>query len=334
MKFFLILCCLFLSFGAIAESQSCSEITDDTKRLECFDAHQKENTEDKRKNSAQGRAIFESRTDYDSLLSARWELDDDLGEFIIRPYKPVYFLPIYHSSDVNRLPQTPNPNTTLTEELNLDHLEAKIQLSFKTKLGNDLLGSDIDLWLGYTQSSYWQIYNSDESRPFRETNHEPEFVFVLPTDYSFLGYRGRLLSLSLNHQSNGQDEPSSRSWNRAILNIGFEQPDWVFIIRRWWRLPETSDKEDENPQIEDYVGRAELFIVHRRENSHQISLQLRHSLRDGEDNRGSMSLNWSYPCFDRLRCHAQLFSGYGESLIDYNHRKTSIGLGVALLEWF
>ena len=224
--------------------------------------------------------------------------------------------------------------TSLSEPLNLDHVEAKFQLSFKTKLADGLIGNNIDLWLGYTQTSRWQIYNEEESRPFRETNHEPELIFTLGTDYKLLGWNARLLSLSLNHQSTGQDEPQSRSWNRVILTVGLERPDWVLYIRPWWRIPETSDEEDENPDIVDYVGRAEFLLIHRRSNSHQISTRIRHSLKGGDDNRGSIDLNWSYPCFDRLRCHAQLFVGYGESLIDYNHDTTAIGLGVNLIDWF
>jgi phospholipase A1 len=53
-----------------------------------------------------------------------------------------------------------------------------------------------------------------------------------------------------------------------------------------------------------------------------------------EDAHGSVNLEWSYPCFNRLRCHAQIFHGYGVNLIDYNYKLTSVGLGVALVEWF
>lgn len=323
-----------LSLDLHAETP-CWQIESQTKRLNCYD----ELNQKQRESEGDPREIdwmlstTSSRDDKYSLLNERWELDSDLGEFIFRAYKPVYFSPIFYNDKVNRLPQTDNPDTTVTEPLSLDHVEAKFQLSFKTKLANDLIGENGDLWLGYTQSSRWQIYNDDDSRPFRETNHEPEFMFVWRTDYQLGRYRGRMISLSINHQSNGRDEPLSRSWNRAILSIGFDRPDWVILFRPWYRIPEISDK-DENPDIMDYIGRGELLVVHRRRNSHQISGQLRHSLKSGDDSRGSINLNWSYPCFDRLRCHAQIFHGYGESLIDYNHRTTSVGLGVALLEWF
>lgn len=324
-----------VSLTSLAQD-SCWDIENDAKRLACYDHLKQSGPEstDKQSSTQQGKIIQLPTGKNSSLLNERWELNFDDENFTFKAYKPVYFFPIFYSSKLNQIPQTDNPLTTSTDSLNLDHLEAKFQLSFKTRLANDLFRNNGDLWLGYTQSSRWQIYNGDESRPFRETNHEPEFIFVWRTDYRLLGFQGQMLSLSLNHQSNGQDEPRSRSWNRAILTIGFDRPDWAVLIRPWWRLPETSDEEDENPDIQDYVGRSELLIVHRRSNSHQIAAQIRHSLKGGDDSRGSINLNWSYPCFDRLRCHAQIFHGYGESLIDYNHNTTSVGLGVALLEWF
>ena len=317
------------------DQPACYQIADESERLDCYD---KQNLPLEEPSSSPvdewDRHISQTDDARFSLLNDRWELDINRGRFVFRPYKPVYFFPLFYSSDVNRLPGSSNPRTTVTEPINLDHTESKFQLSFKTKLGNDLLGQNGDLWLGYTQTSRWQIYNSNESRPFRETNHEPEFIFTWRTNTRLLGFKARLLSLSLNHQSNGQDEPLSRSWNRIILTVGLDRPDWVVMFRPWWRIPETSNEEDENPDIQDFVGRAEFLVVHRKGNSHQISTRIRHSLRDGEEARGSIELNWSYPCFDRLRCHAQVFDGYGESLIDYNHSSTAIGLGVDLIEWF
>jgi len=316
--------------------EHCWKIEDDALRLACYDRLSKTETDeavDPRLSYWQDRYPDRRDTVY-SLLNSRWELTENLGKFILRPYKPVYFLPLFYSNDPNPLPRSGNPLTSVDEPLDLDYSEAKMQLSFKTKLEDNLFGENIDLWFGFTQSSHWQIYNSNASRPFRETNYEPELMLVHALDFRLGSYTARMVSLSFNHQSNGRSEPLSRSWNRIILTLGFDKPDWAIQFRPWWRLPEASDEEDENPDIVDYVGRAELLVVHRKGNTQQIAAQFRHSLRDGAASRGSVTIDWSYPCFDRLRCHVQIFNGYGESLIDFNHRTTSVGVGMALLEWF
>ncbi len=321
---YLLIFLTILNHNLTLAETTCTTLSDNIARLACFD---RQNTQ-----PDQLDALNKQTKDF-SLLNQRWELEQDQIQFAFRAYKPVYFLPLFYSATPNELPQTDNPRTTLTEPLNLDFLESKLQLSFKTKLINNLFNDNGDLWFGYTQSSRWQTYNGDESRPFRETNHEPEFMFVWRTHYKWLGFDGRMLGLSLNHQSNGQKEPLSRSWNRLIATIGLDKPDWALLFRPWWRIPEISATEDENPNIESYIGRGEILLVHKRENAHQISTQIRHAMNFNKPN-GSIKIEWSYPCFDRLRCHAQLFHGYGESLIDYNHKTTQFGIGVALVEWY
>ena len=257
-----------------------------------------------------------------SLLDKRWELSPDskLGTWNIRAYKPVYLLPVFWSSKKNEFPDSPNPRNTVDEDQNLKSTEAKFQISLKTKAVENLFGDNGDLWVGYTQSSRWQVYNEDESRPFRETNYEPEASLMFRTNYEILGLNARLLGITLNHQSNGRSDPLSRSWNRAILNLGFERDNFALMIRPWYRFDENA-KDDNNPDIKDYVGRGDITAFYRKDD-HDFSLMLRHSLKGGDDSHGAVQFDWSFPIHGKLRGQFQLFDGYGESLIDYNHRAT------------
>lgn len=269
-----------------------------------------------------------------SLLDSRWELapESKLGTFNFRAYKPVYLMPLFWTDAPNEQPTSSDPRNVPAERRSLKEVEAKFQLSFKTKLAQDLFGDNGDLWAGYTQSSRWQVYDGEQSRAFRETNHEPEVMLVFRNGYSLGGWRGRMTGIALNHQSNGRADPESRSWNRIIVSVGLDRRDWALVVRPWWRIPDPAG-EDENPDIEDYIGRGDLTLVHRR-NGHEFALAARHSLRTGDDSRGAVQFDWGFPLSRTLRGHLQVFDGYGESLIDYDHRGTWVGLGVSLLEWY
>ncbi|MFW1857170.1 phospholipase A [Acinetobacter defluvii] len=266
-----------------------------------------------------------------SLLDKRWELSPDskLGTWNIRAYQPVYLLPAYWTSNKNEFPHSPNPQNTVKEAQDLKSTEAKFQISLKTKAVENLIGDNGDLWVGYTQSSRWQVYNEDESRPFRETNYEPEASLMFRTNYQVLGLNGRLLGLTLNHQSNGRSDPLSRSWNRVILNLGFEKDNFALMVRPWYRISEDFS-DDNNPDIKNYIGRGDMTAFYRWK-EHDFSLMLRHSLKGGDDSHGAAQFDWAFPIKGKLRGHFQLFDGYGESLIDYNHRATYVGLGVSLM---
>lgn len=269
-----------------------------------------------------------------SLLDSRWELSPEskLGTWNIRSYQPVYLMPGFWTSKKNEFPQSENPENTVKEDQNLTSTEAKFQLSLKSKAVENILGDNGDLWLGYTQSSRWQVYNSEESRPFRETNYEPEASLIFRTNYDLLGLNWRMLGLTINHQSNGRSDPLSRSWNRVMLNLGFEKDNFALMVRPWYRFEEKRE-DDNNPEIKNYIGRGDMTAFYRYK-EHDFSLMLRHTLKGGDENRGAVQFDWSFPISGRLRGQFQLFDGYGESLIDYNHRATYVGLGVSLMNWF
>jgi phospholipase A1 len=175
-------------------------------------------------------------------------------------------LPAFWTSDKNEFPSSPNPNNTVKDQQNLTSTEAKFQISLKTKALENILGDNGDLWLGYTQSSHWQVYNSEESRPFRETNYEPEASLMFRTNYEILGLNARLLGVTLNHQSNGRSDPLSRSWNRVIFNLGFEKDNFALMLRPWYRVEEKA-KDDNNPDIKDYMGRGDLTAFYRHDDN-------------------------------------------------------------------
>ena len=268
-----------------------------------------------------------------SLLDSRWELakDSKLGVFQLRGYKPLYLMPVFWTSDKNEMPHSPNPRNTVTEPQPLDNTEAKFQLSFKTKFAENLFGDHGDLWGGYTQSSRWQVYNGEESRPFRETNYEPEVMLVFRNNYSLGGWKGRMAGVGINHQSNGRNDPLSRSWNRVIFTVGLDRENWALVLRPWWRVPDGND--DDNPDIEDYIGRGDAMLTYSK-GGHEFTVLARHSLRTGDKSHGALQLDWGFPIHRSFRGHIQAFHGYGESLIDYNHKATYIGLGISLLEWY
>ncbi|MEJ1961598.1 MAG: phospholipase A [Gammaproteobacteria bacterium] len=270
-----------------------------------------------------------------SLLDQRWELDPEQkqGTFGVDPHKPVYILAAFHASSANNLPSSPSEGHSVIDSLRLKNTETKFQISLKSKLWEDIIGDYSDLWFGYTQSSRWQLFNATLSRPFRETDYEPELILNFRTHYELpLGWDMRMSGVSLTHVSNGRDIPLSRSWNRVIAQIGFDRPGWTIVARPWWRIHEDASSDD-NPDIENYMGRGEVQVT-RNWGEHEISAVLRHSLRGGDRSHGSMELNWAFPIHGKLKGYLQYFTGYGESLIDYNHTANYVGLGVSLIEWY
>ncbi|MGB8239445.1 MAG: phospholipase A, partial [Azonexus sp.] len=148
------------------------------------------------------------------------------------------------------------------------------------------------------------------------------------------GFKWKLLNAGYNHQStgrsdilsNGTDNGLSRSWDRLFAEFGVERENLALFGTLWYRLPEDSNKDD-NSDISDYYGYGKLSALYRwRGNT--FSASVRGNLSTG---KGAVEANWfSPPLIGPLRGYVQVFSGYGESLIDYNWNQTTIGAGVAL----
>ena len=305
------------AFTAEDDYARCRAIQDDKARLACFD--------DLRpvKAGASG-----------SYLERAWRLgaeDSRIGIDNVQPYRPIYIVLGKHTDNVNTQPSSPAPDHTVPAPIPWSAEELMFQLSFKSELmsrkdfDGKLLGlKNVRLWFAYTQRSFWQVYNAQLSRPFRDTDYEPEAIFTFGTGNDTDGWK--LLNVGVVHQSNGRALPQSRGWNRLYAQGGWEWGPFSLLARVWSRFPEKAEKDD-NPDIQSYLGRGDIELRWNLENDKSVTLLARRALDTG---RGFIEAAWtSRKLFGPARVYVQATSGYGESLIDYNFRQNTLGVGFA-----
>mgnify|MGYP001827169526 FL=1 len=270
--------------------------------------------------------------DETSPVSERLAMERDSVErpFTIMAHKPNYLL----AAAYNDKGWDPDIYREAFDEPDYDNedLEAQFQISLKVPVAIGLFGDRMDLYGAYTNRSFWQVYNDDWSRPFRETNHEPEIWGQFRNDWTIFGFTNTLNAIGVVHQSNGRGGLLSRSWNRVFANFVFEKGRWALSFKPWIRVSEDRE-EDDNPDITDYLGHGELRVAYGR-NGHVFSLMSRNQVESGFD-EGALELGWSFPVFDYpyFRGYVQYFNGYGESLIDYDKKVNRIGIGISVTDW-
>ena len=215
-------------------------------------------------------------------------------------------------------------------EYNGNQSEVVFQLSGKGQIYDF---GPTKLYAAYTQESYFEPFNSAHSRIFRETDYKPELFFRTPTplpkmlpDVSF--------DAGFEHQSNGQDIPGSRSFNRLFVEPYYTAGRQAISLRLWYRLPENDSKpvtdpgRDDNPDINRYLGYGEFH--YRRDfdwKNSLIDVGVRFNPASG---KGALQTDYSFTPMQGAAVFLRGFTGYGDSLIDYNHYVTRVIVGVAL----
>ena len=225
-----------------------------------------------------------------------------------------------------------------------DTNEAQFQLSIKIPLYSNFLNSGGDLFSAYTQNSYWQVYNTDHSSPFRETNYMPELFVEWSPDKQFGESKLIKTRFALIHQSNGQDVGQSRSWNRTELFFLFQNKNIFYGMNIWDRWNEnkkdTSDIDypnvtegDDNVGLEDYVGNQKYFVKYK---SDSVNLMLSHQndILEYDIHKGNTKLDITFPSVNsNFDFFIRYFNGYGESLVDYDVKVKRISFGIMIADW-
>lgn len=243
-------------------------------------------------------------------------LQDHDNPFTLYPYDTNYLL----YTDTSSINKKAIQSYDWADHAKKDEIAFQFSLAFP--LWRGIAGDNSVLAASYTQGSWWQASNTHESSPFRETNYEPQIFVGWATDDEFAGWTLRDVELGVNHQSNGKADPTSRSWDRFYSRLMAQNGNWQVELTPWVTFGDL----DDNPDITKYMGYYLLKVGYAWGPS-VFSVQSRYNWNTGY---GSGQVGWSYPITNHVRFYTQLFSGYGESMIDYNHRQTRIGVGVML----
>ncbi|HET9843075.1 MAG TPA: phospholipase A [Gammaproteobacteria bacterium] len=241
-----------------------------------------------------------------------FEQYSDMNPFAFSLYKSNYVLPFSHSSNVTN-PIIPFP------ERETKHTELVFQLSFKLPLFSSLFTEKTKLYFAYTQLTFWQLYTED---PFiRETNYEPEIFITHQMN------RCSKFTLGMGHESNGRGGLFERTWNRLYLDYHVDlNPYFWFSAQPWLIVFKSNSSSEHNPDIGHFLG-YDQFIFGL--NVGRFIANLRLSNIESGFSRGQRELNVGYR-MGKWHLFGQVFSGYGHSLLEYNHSTTAFGLGIAL----
>lgn len=256
-----------------------------------------------------------------SALQERSDKEQQIykNPFGIAFYKPTYVLPFYYTQTPYQQiydSNTPDNQRIMNEEF-------KAQLSLQFQIWRNMFNSHTSLKAAYTQLSYWQVYA--KSQFFRETNYEPEVFLENNT------FNNWFFDLGVVHQSNGRGGNLERSWNRLYTDIRFSDQNWLVSLKPWLLIFKSESSDIHNPDIAKYLGYGRLLVSYKFRQV-EFSLKLRNIFQSGFK-RGAEELDVSFPLFGRVKGYVQLFSGYGQSLIEYNHYTNAAGVGIALNDW-
>lgn len=209
-----------------------------------------------------------------------------------------------------------------------DPFHAKIQISFRYQVFRKMPGLNI----AYTQKFLWDL--DSFSKPFKDTNFLPQ-VF-----YRWNFEQGKhSFDIGAQHQSNG------RSVDSRSLNILYARGEYAFFdqnqddlsgrkkegfvfnltAQAWTYVLDLTD----NPDIRDFRGNTSLEVLIGHNNGLKLRSYVRGNLNTG---KGSMQFDLSYPIPGvNFYLHGQIFTGYGDMLINYKEKETKYRLGLSLV---
>lgn len=248
----------------------------------------------------------------------QWRVKDTKSYMALYPHKAVYILPYYYSFSHPAL-------GNLREE-------TKFQFSFKLLVGREFFSPYGRLYFGYTQTSWFQNYNKEDSQPFRDVDYQPEIFYSYERGIKFLGGEFASISFGLVHTSNGERALRSRTQNRLLLDVkweyalgrgvmGLQMDAWVYVGTNFPGFIH------DNKDLSKFRGYNDLRLYYK-DSRHLVEAYI----------RPGIALAY-YPFFElgytlritrNMGLYVQYVNGYGDNMYEYNLKSQRLGIGLSL----
>ncbi len=205
----------------------------------------------------------------------------------------------------------------------------KIQFSFKYQVVRK-----IPFYIGYTQLGFWDL--TRESKPFKDTNFNPELFYRLKLNNSYWKY----LDISpIEHKSNGREGEASRGFNRSYLLAYGENTGKSFVYFTQVKIAQMYGQDEQNLDIQNYIGPLEIrFGFTEFTNSALDRLKLEfmffpggNTMRNFWNGAHEIDISFRFGGADlNPSLMLQFYEGNAETLIDYDKRVQQFRVGIRL----
>ena len=219
--------------------------------------------------------------------------------------------------------------------------EAKFQVSLRSRLAD--WGPAGDQWsvdFAYTGLALWDLFSTDSGDAYFPADHSPEVFLETPV----LREHWLLRFSPFQHQSNGERDALSRSWNRWYVeaiwhsHVDIDTPRFFFDpeVGSGWRVGlkvwDGYSIESQNTDIEDYYGNVEVTadLYSNSWARSVLSLAYRDSSLTSDDSRHTLRVEYGLDLTEDVRLSLHWFSGYGDYLLRYNEHVQRIGIGIEI----
>jgi outer membrane phospholipase A len=217
--------------------------------------------------------------------------------------------------------------------------EFQVSLKYKVFDFNDDWDPLTHLYFAYTQTSFWDLLTKDPY--FYDTSYKPSGFLYYPDLYQN-GFFQLDLQVGAEHESNGRGGTLERS-----MNTGYLQPTATVDLpydlqlslqpRAWFYVYVGAN----NPNMDDYHGYADLRAALTwldPKSIEKVQASMRFTLGDDGSHAGLLyDLRFNLaglPVLHKFNpaIQVQYFTGYGQTLLQYNQISHAFRAGVCL--WY